>query len=301
MTSNEQKKSKPKCRIERIFDHDGRKRAYVITGDIVSNDVLVVFHPLGGSRSTALVFNEAGKLNNLKIIGVEAPGIGISEPTADFTPATFARDVYDLMRLCIKPNSLRVFGCSMGGVHALAFSALYPSMVSGPLALVGPWTNPAVDPNVTLFATVASYLPSFFLRLPNPILALPNSTVASLVAKQFTKVELEAMGENLRNQLGVSCKESEIVSSVGTSRTKEIALAKCDWGFKLRDVKHSVVIWHGSDDNMTTKASMDWLIQQTGSGGEVRVVEKGTHLGPIYTKATEIFGVLLGKNKNDSR
>jgi len=292
---NEKKKQKNKERIDRIFDHEGRKRAYLITGDILSNDVLVVFHPLGGSRSTALVFNEAGKLNHLKIVGVEAPGIGISEPVADFTPATFARDVYDLMRLCIKPNSLRVFGCSMGGVHALAFAALFPSMVDGPLALVGPWTNPAVDPNVTLFATVASYLPSFLLRLPNPILSLSSSTLAPLVARQFTKVELEAMGENIKNQLGVSCKESEAVSAAGTGRSKEIALAKCDWGFKLQEVKHRLVIWHGSDDNMTTKASMDWLIQQTGSSGEVRVVEKGTHLGPIFTKVTEIFGVLLSK------
>lgn len=276
-----------------IFNHEGRKRAYLITGDVSSDDVLVVFHPLGGSRYTALVFDDAGKLNNFKIVGVEAPGIGVSEPSPNFTPATFAKDVHDLMSICIKPKTLRVFGCSMGGVHALAFAALYPSTIKGPLTLVGPWTNPSKDPNVKIFATVASYVPSFLLYFPNPALILSTPWLATLVARQFSKVELEAMGQNMRNQLGVSIKESEAVSASGTGRTKEIALGKCDWGFNLKDVKHHVVVWHGSYDSMTTKASMDWLIQQTGSGGEVRVVENGSHLGPIYTKVSEIFGVLL--------
>jgi len=292
-TEKKNKLQKDDEKVDRIFDYEGRKRAYVITGDILSDDVLLVFHPLGGSRSTALVFDEAGKLNNLKIVGVEAPGIGISEPLPDFTPATFATDVYDLVRLCIKPKSLRVFGCSMGGVHALAFAALFSSTITGPLALVGPWTNPTMDPNVTFFATAASYLPSFLLRLPNPILMLPSSSLDSMLSRQFTKTELEAMGEKGRKKLEKSFKDSEAITASGTGRTKEIAVGKCNWGFNLQDVKQWVVIWYGTDDRMTTKASMDWLIQQTGSGGEVRIVEKGTHLGPIFTKVSEIFGVLL--------
>lgn len=104
-----------------ITVRDGRKLAYIEAGD--PNGALVI-HNHGGpsSRLEVLLFDTAAKLHEVRLVGVDRPGMGQSSPQTQRTFASWADDL-----TCIADTlgyqEFGVTGWSEGGPWALTAAA----------------------------------------------------------------------------------------------------------------------------------------------------------------------------------
>lgn len=267
---------------------DGRKLGFAEFGP-AEGRALVWFHGTPGARRQVPQAARAlAKELDLRILGIDRPGVGLSTPHLHDSILGFAYDVRHVAdELGI--GELVTVGLSGGGPYALAAAAAMPERVKavgvlggvaptqgedaatgGPVGLLkrfGPIVYLLREPMATLFTG--------FVRAVRPV-ASPAFDLYARTApegdrKVFARPEVKSMF--LDDLVGNSRRglRAPIYDAVLFSR---------HWGFSYADVRAPVRWWHGDADNFVPLAHARAAVQRLPEA-ELYLRPGESHLGGL--------------------
>ncbi|HLT36582.1 MAG TPA: alpha/beta hydrolase [Enhygromyxa sp.] len=232
---------------------DGRTLGYAVFGR--GEPVVIWLHGTpGGRRQVPPAAREFAVEHDIRVIGIERPGIGDSTPHLYPNVLGFARDL-DTVLDQLDVDRCGVVGLSGGGPYALACAhALARVRVCGVLGGVAPTRGPeAIDGGATTLARFAPLVE----RLHGPIgaalsLAIRSAhPLASPAFDLFMKLSREGDREVFS---APGMKEMFLDDMLRASRSGvrsmvfDYLLFSRDWGFSLRDIDTPTYLWHGDAD-----------------------------------------------------
>jgi pimeloyl-ACP methyl ester carboxylesterase len=278
---------------------DGRRLSFAEFGRSRGAAVVWMHGTPGARRQIPVEARLFAETNDLRIIGIDRPGIGSSTPH-------LYRDILDwtgdLAELCdvLDIDTLRVIGLSGGGPYALAAGAAMPDRVHGVGVLGGVAPTQGPDAISSGLMTLAAYaapvlsvarLPLGFvlsraIRLVRPFAGTFLDTYAAvqprgdkelLARPEFRAMFLDDLLNGSRSHFGA------VLS--------DIILFTRDWGFEAADVQVPVHWWHGDSDHIVPYAHGQHLSARL-PHGRFTTIDGESHLGGLGV-ATEVLSQLM--------
>jgi pimeloyl-ACP methyl ester carboxylesterase len=195
---------------------------------------------------------------NIRLIGLDRPGIGSSTPHQYETVLTFAEDMRTIADT-LGIENMAIIGLSGGGPYTLGCAAAMPDRViaAGVVGGVAPASGPdriggglmalgsRVAPMLEVVGAPIRLAASTLIRLVRPI-ASPAAGLYGLMSppadrRLLARPEIKAMF--LDDLLNGSRKQL-------AAPFYDIVVFARDWGFRLDEVKVPVCWWHGDADHI---------------------------------------------------
>ncbi len=268
--------------------HDGRSLAFDDVGD-PSGRAVFYLHGIPDSRRCRHPDDRIAEKLAIRLICVDRPGYGDSDPNPDGTFLSFAADVAALADH-LDLDKYGTLGWSGGGLHALACAVYDPSRLIGvavasALAPVDASDEPGItaglDEQTKLFVEAARTMPAAELAaLAAPILAATWPEDAEGVREQlaatpdtFARRELtETAG--LIEQLGDGV---HLALRQGTGAAQhDLELLASHPGFSPEDVQVPVRLWYGDHDATAPPTMGRWFADHL-PHATLTVVGGGSH------------------------
>lgn len=195
---------------------------------------------------------------NIRLIGVDRPGIGSSTPYQYESVSQFADDlrtVADTLGI----DKMAVIGLSGGGPYTLACAAAMPKRVVavGILGGVAPAVGPdAIDSGLMRLARFAEPVLD---RAGRPISVLAAGLIKMIrpVASPALEIYARLSPEGDREMLSRPEFKAMFLDDLLNGSRKQLAAPIADailfarpWGFRLHDVTVPVYWWHGDADHI---------------------------------------------------
>ncbi|MEB3071344.1 alpha/beta fold hydrolase [[Mycobacterium] vasticus] len=195
---------------------------------------------------------------NIRLIGVDRPGIGSSTPYQYETVSQFAEDlrtVADTLGI----DKMAVIGLSGGGPYTLACASAMPDRVVtvGVLGGVAPAVGPeAIDSPLMTLARIAEPV---LERAGRPIGMLATGLIRMIRPVASPALELYALisPEGDRRLLGRPEFKAMFLDDLLNGSRKQLAAPIADavlfaryWGFRLDEIAVPVHWWHGDADHI---------------------------------------------------
>ena len=279
---------------------DGRRIGYAEYGD-PNGPVVLWFHGTpGGRRQFPLVGRRAAEVLGLRVVLIERPGSGLSDPHVYESVSDFA-DRHGYVADALGAARLGVVGLSGGGPYALSCAgtgALSGRVVA--VAVLGGVT-PSVGPDATAsgaivtarrFGALLSALREPFARITAGLLfpVIPLAHVAYLGLTKvmpegdqrvFSDPDIEAMFIN--DIVHVLDGKVPFQAMLDDAR-----LFGRDWGFRLADVRVPVRWWHGDADSIISFDDAKKAAEHL-PDAELILMPDESHLGG-FAAADEVLG-----------
>lgn len=286
---------------ETILLPDGRKLGYAEYG-APAGKPLLYFHGWPSSRLEAKNLHAIGVQMDARIIGIDRPGLGLSDFKKGFTIRQWPNDVAALADT-LGIDRFAVIGISSGAPYAMA-CARYISdrltaagSVSGVCPLDGP--NPQqyvfkLELRVITVARRAPWLARLMLRLQlNQLKRNPAKFLAEL-DKDSPEVDKAVFREHpeFTQEFVEGLRECARQGMRGP--VASIALEGQPWGFRLQDIPMKFHIWHGGSDNLAYPAAAHFMAGQI-PDCQLTVFPEEAHLSTIVNRAGEIVATLMGR------
>ncbi len=242
---------------------DGRRLGIAEYGDPRGTPVLA-FHGLPGSRLQRHPDPSIPVALRARMLHLERPGFGRSDPHASRTLLTWATDV---QHVCdeLGLDRVRVAGVSAGAPYALACAAtlgarvIRTAVVSGvgppgstpasrslfiragmALALRAQWS---IRPFVLAASSLARRAPE---RYVDAVAARMNAADREILARPAVRA---MFAEDLR----------EAFAQSGAAFAQDLALIAAPWPFDPARIDSPVALWHGDADRMIPRAGAEAL------------------------------------------
>jgi pimeloyl-ACP methyl ester carboxylesterase len=245
---------------DRVTDGRGRHIGYGDYGDPGGSPVLFL-HGLGDSRLTRHPDDARTAALGVRLITVDAPGIGLSDPVRARSQVAAADRVIPVLD-ALGLDRFAVLGWSAGGPRALAVAVRCPDRVTavGLAASFGPLDRPP-------FRAVAF---SHIRQGASALRALP--VLARLFARPLPRAYRENPQEAFEKQFGAhaspadrrllddprmtamilaGAQEAVRPGSAGLAQEMALLLGR-RWGFSPEEVTPPVHLWYGSDDRIVS-------------------------------------------------
>ena len=270
----------PSSESKTITLRDGRALGY---GEWGANEGIPVFffHGTPGSRILTRVFHEPAENKGIRLIGVDRPGYGLSDPKEDRTLRDFVDDVAELAD-ALELDRFGVMGASGGSPYTLACARYLPDRVLGAVVLcgVGPpesWDEPT---RTILEQGVA-----------NPEMAEAQMQQALVMARDDRQTIIDSIIPNVPESMRpVAESKPELINAYidhtvealaqGTGGTMvEQRLVLKPWGFDLGDLKVPVRLWCGGKDVLLPQAH--WMAEKI-PGAQLRIDEEAGHIDGLW-------------------
>lgn len=185
------------ARLNQRIQHNGRTISFSEVGDPDGAAVFVCVG-MGLTRFVTAFYDELATTLRLRLVTIERPGVGGSEPYPQNDRSGPMNWPNDVLLVCehLKIAKFSLLAHSAGAIYALATALVLPHLVQGKVQLMAPWIPPSQLEAVAHSATStppAGALPTSqrLLRiLPTPFLRAANSsfmTAASSSLKPATK------------------------------------------------------------------------------------------------------------------
>jgi len=211
----------------------------------------------GAKRQLAPLAKQHAADNDIRIIGLDRPGVGFSTPQRYEAVVDFAADV-ERVADTLGLDRFAVVGLSGGGPYALACAHALGDRVPavGVLGGVAPTTGEeAAAGGVTALAPYFTHGLRYAEPLLGPPVALLGLGIAP-VADVLLKVVHRLMSPDDRRMLDEPGIADMFIDDIlrGIRRgglgavLQDVVLFGRDWGFRVRDITHRVHWWHGVDD-----------------------------------------------------
>jgi pimeloyl-ACP methyl ester carboxylesterase len=208
--------------------------------------------------------------HNIRLIGIDRPGIGSSTPHQYETLSMFADDLR-LIADTLGIDKMAVVGLSGGGPYTLACAAAMPDRVvaAGVLGGVAPTSGPdaaeggivavgsLVAPLLEVAGVPIGLTASGLIRLIRPVASpalelyariSPEGDRRLLNRPEFKAMFLDDLLNGSRKQLAAPF--------------ADVVLFSRDWGFRLAEVKPPVHWWHGDHDHIVPFAHGEHVVSR---------------------------------------
>ena len=255
--------------IPKILECADHKLAYVEYGDLLGFPV-VYCHGTPGSAVEGEFIQTTARRLGLRIIAVDRPGYGGTDPAPSLGYAGWAQIMLQLMtRLGIERYA--VLGLSGGGPNALALAAADTGRVVG-LSLVcplGAFTAPelahAANPFATWLLRQAHHQPRWFDRLllrPVAAFARKQPRLAVACMRLYNgRADRACLGRAaVAELLAHNLRRAFQQSSAGVAR--DFWVMQNPWDFSLAPITQPVQLWHGTADILLKPAHSQWIKSQ---------------------------------------
>ena len=272
------------ARDGRITLPDGRLIAYTEVGD-AEGAAVFFFHGVPGSRRVGLSrWSEDPGAAGLRLISVDRPGIGDSDPFPRRRLLDWPADVAALAD-ALEIEQFSVLGGSGGGPHALACAYVMPDrlrstiVVNGlaPIDLEGAmdgmtskahwaWWMLGHVPGMCRMAARAQA--RMVKRSPS---ALPPRMARWMAAEDRRAMSAEGVGEFIGQQLGEAFRQGP------SGVARDLYILSRPWGFDLRDVRSPVYLWQGTADR-NVPPSMGRAMETALPNCRARYIDEAGHL-----------------------
>jgi pimeloyl-ACP methyl ester carboxylesterase len=276
---------------------DGRRLAYAEYGDPAGRP-LIYNHGLLSSRFEAAFADGAARRLGLRLIAVDRPGCGGSDPLPGRKLLDWPRDIAALA-VALRLPHFHVFGVSGGGPYALACAGTLAGRVTG-VTLVCPLGPP--DTLSGLEEGAGTRLFEFAGRHP----AAARVALAPLglwlrywpivFAERMMAAASPADRAALREppiRAGFAAALREGVRQGVGGALADIVLYTRDWGFGLEDVRVPVQLWQGGADHTVPPAVARYLAARLPQCAERFLPDEG-HFSLPVRQAPAILAAIVG-------
>jgi len=279
---------------------DGRSLGYAACGNPEGNPVFL-FHGWPGSRLEAMLLEEEADRAGVRIIGIDRPGMGLS----DFQPGRHILDWTDDVKALADALGIErfaVLGISGGGPYAAACAHRIPDLltacgiISGmvPIYLGTEGMRTSVRTTVFIAQRLPWLLgPMFWLSMGRHIQDVEKSD--RLMSKMILEL-LEPDREVFEKSVFKEIFQEDIRESFrqGTKGPAyEGRLYGRPWMFRLEEIAFDkVFMWHGElDENVPV--SMGRVMAEAIPKCQARFYPNDAHLSIVINHAKEIMTTLL--------
>ena len=277
---------------------DGRRLGYAEYGDPAGRPVLF-FHGLGSTRVVCPPDDGTALKQGIRLVAVDRPGIGISDPLPGRRLLDWPRDVIQLVDQ-LHIDRFAIVGWSGGGPYAAACGYLLPGrvtavgLVSSPAPLAG---VPEADYLLRFHrnAVRAAGRAPWMIRLAlwhwgrsqrRDATSYFDRSVATMHADDRDILTEPALRIRMIENSG------ELFRHGGRGMYDEALVMARRWGFDPADIGVPVHIWHGGRDD-TVPVRMAHYVANSIPGSRVTFYpEDGHHL--LYRRWPEILARLGG-------
>jgi pimeloyl-ACP methyl ester carboxylesterase len=281
----------------RFYLPGGRRIGYAEYGD-PSGAVVLWFHGTPGARRQfPLLGRRAANKLGLRVVVVERPGSGLSDPHPYAAVADWATDMAHVAD-ALGAQRLGVVGLSGGGPYALACGAVPPlaARVAGVAVLGG--TVPSVGPE-TIAGSVGDLARRFapmLSELRRPLAALSTGLLAPLIPfahyayRAYSGISPEGDKRVFADPEIEGMFVDDIVLAIRGRCQAVIDDARLfgrDWGFRLANVKVPVRWWHGDADPLVPLAAAQAAVSRL-PDAELILLPGRSHLGG-FAQADEVL------------
>ncbi|UCH21447.1 MAG: alpha/beta hydrolase [Deltaproteobacteria bacterium] len=235
---------------------DGRSLGFLECGDPAGKPIFY-FHGFPGSRLEVQLADSAALGQNIRLIGIDRPGYGISDDRPERTIIDWPDDVTELADT-LGINRFSVLGVSGGGPYAAACAYKIPRrLISvGIVCGLGPIDATGVVKDMLWFnrfgLIIAAHVPWFVKLIMTPLSILlrhhANKIVAYLSRSSKEPDRTALKQPEIINILSDTFNESVRHGAAGAVR--DTALYANPWGFDLQDIQMQVHLWHGQRDDI---------------------------------------------------
>ena len=279
--------------------NDGRKLGYAEYG-APQGRPLLHFHGWPGSRLEARLGAEPAARAGVRLIGVDRPGMGLSDFMPGRTILDFVEDVIELVN-ALGLDRFAIEGISSGGVYAIACTYKIPqrltacSIISG----MGPY-EVGLDGMKLRNRTallVARYVPWLLRPLLWGNIGRYRHDQTKIDALLLNMVsELPAPDKELflnpevRQHLALATKEAFRQGSRGLAY--EGRLLSQPWGFRLDDISYrNIYLWHGELD-IDVPIKMARFVADAIPNCKAKFFQYDGHISVPHTYPEEIWSVM---------
>ena len=237
---------------------DDRQIGFAEFGDPQGRAVFWLHGTPGARRQIPMEARVYAEQRQIRLIGVDRPGIGSSTPYQYDTVFAFAEDLRTIADT-LGIDKFEVIGLSGGGPYTLACAAAMPERViaAGVLGGVAPvrgadgisggvstlisWAGPVVEVVGGPLRLAASQLIKLIRPIGEPALYAyarisPEADRKLLVRPEFKAMFLDDLLNGSRKQLAAPF--------------ADVVVFARDWGFRLDEVKVPIRWWHGDRDHI---------------------------------------------------
>jgi pimeloyl-ACP methyl ester carboxylesterase len=270
----------------------GRRLGYAEFGDPRGRVVLWFHGTPGGRRQMPMVGRRAAERLGLRVVVIERPGSGLSDPYAHESIASVVADMVEVAD-ALGARELATVGLSGGGPYALACGGVAElrdrvravAVLGGVVPSVGPDAGPTGMVELTrrfapLLTSMRRPLAAVVSALVTPLIPLGHLAYQgfSLLMPEgdrqvFADPEIEAMFID------------DIVYAMRggfQAAADDLRLFGRDWGFRLGDVTMPVRWWHGDADPIVPLDAAEAAVARL---PDARLIlrPKESHLGGFAT------------------
>lgn len=263
---------------------DGR-RAQVWLGGAATGPLVVVLHGCPDTRHVAMTGHEAAEALGVRLLCVNRPGYGASDPH-ESTQGSVADDAV-AVAASLGVDRFAVLGMSVGCSYAVALAARHPDRVAA-LGLVALQTPPPEPGSVA--DKVERFRPAFTSYVDT--LAPDDPDDAALAGRFLDRLPppdaaalLGRVGRVGRAGVAAGVREA-LASPEGYLR--DAALLLSPWEHRPEEVRCPVHLWFGEhDDRSTAGAAAPWVARLTAPAVTVR--PGTTHLATLVDHWPEVL------------
>ncbi len=278
---------------------DGRRLGYAEYGD-PKGKTIFEFHGNPSSRLGSILFDEAAKKMGIRVIGIDRPGIGLSDYKPHRKLLDWPNDVIELAN-ALGIDRFPIVGGSGGAPSTLACAYKIPERLSAVGVLFGP--RPLGAPGATAGWSRSRRIQVFLARNgPIWIGSLGMKSVARVMRRNPNRAlskmfkELPEPDKEAFNQPGVKQQYIDTIQEAFRSGTRGVALdyalSMKPWGFRLEDIQIEVYLWHGEDDTVVPPAMGRYLAQAI-PNCQARFIPSEGHFSLLPNYVEEILNTLV--------
>jgi pimeloyl-ACP methyl ester carboxylesterase len=253
----------------------------------------------GARRQIPLEARAYAEENDLRIVGIDRPGIGSSTPHLYADILDWTHDL-EILLDTLGIDTLRLIGLSGGGPYVLAAGVAMPERVHGVgiLGGVAPTTGEdAVGGGLIQLAVRLAPLLSI-ARVPLGVALTGAIRLVRPLAGPALDLYAAVQPPGDRNLLArPEFKAMFLDDLLNGSRFQtsapltDLVLFTRDWGFAAADVTVPVRWWHGDDDHIVPLAHGQHLVERL-PDATLKVIAGESHLGGLGI-AQEVLGTLM--------
>lgn len=271
---------------------NGRRLGFAEFGDRRGKPVFY-FHGFPGSRLEAKLADRIALDNQVRFIGIDRPGYGLSSFKPGRTFMDWAADVAELAD-ALGIARFSILGVSGGGPYAAACACEIPDRLKavgivcgmGPSDVPGlmrhmPWTyrlGLRLALRVPEAATAIFAFPAFFFR------NYPGVMLSILSAKLADPDRIALKNNVLKRVLSDSFRGGL------RSPATDAVLYSRPWGFRLQDIRMPVHLWHGEMDRIVPPEMARYMARAIPDCRAVFYPDEG-HFSIILNRIEEIWKI----------